>query len=76
MTSALLIERLPKFGSCFLTVPVLALTATATPEVVKDIQTKLGFREKQSVFRMSLNERIGLYCPSLQKANRKSYYIF
>ena len=33
-------------------VPVLALTATATPEVVKDIQTRLNFREG-NVFRMS-----------------------
>lgn len=33
-------------------VPVLALTATATPEVVKDIQARLHFRHK-NVFRMS-----------------------
>lgn len=33
-------------------VPVLALTATATPEVVKDIQHQLGFQEPR-VFRMS-----------------------
>ena len=33
-------------------VPVLALTATATPEVVKDIQARLHFRHKH-VFRMS-----------------------
>lgn len=33
-------------------VPVLALTATATPEVVNDIQEKLHFREK-NVFRKS-----------------------
>ena len=32
--------------------PVLALTATATPEVVKDIQTRLHFR-RENVFRMS-----------------------
>lgn len=32
-------------------VPVLALTATATPEVVKDIQARLHFRHK-NVFRM------------------------
>ena len=32
--------------------PVLALTATATPEVVDDIQAQLGFKEK-NVFRMS-----------------------
>ena len=33
-------------------VPVLALTTTATPEVVKDIQARLHFRHK-NVFRMS-----------------------
>lgn len=33
-------------------IPVLALTATATPEVVDDIQAQLGFKEK-NVFRMS-----------------------
>jgi ATP-dependent DNA helicase RecQ len=35
-------------------VPVLALTATATPEVVDDIQDKLGFKEK-NVFRKSFH---------------------
>ncbi len=39
-------------------VPVLALTATATPEVVKDIQEKLNFRKGQ-VFQMSF-ERTNL----------------
>jgi ATP-dependent DNA helicase RecQ len=33
-------------------VPVLALTATATPDVVDDIQNRLGFRQK-NVFRKS-----------------------
>ena len=33
-------------------VPVLALTATATPQVIDDIQYRLGFSEK-NVFRMS-----------------------
>lgn len=28
--------------------PVLALTATATPEVIDDIQDRLGFKEKTS----------------------------
>ena len=37
-------------------VPVLALTATATPEVVDDIQEKLLFREK-NVFRMSFERK-------------------
>ena len=29
--------------------PILALTATATPKVVDDIQDKLGFKEKNCV---------------------------
>lgn len=37
-------------------VPVLALTATATPEVVKDIQEKLHFRE-ENVFKMSFTRK-------------------
>lgn len=38
-------------------VPILALTATATPEVVKDIQLKLGFRENSQTFRMSFERK-------------------
>ncbi len=37
-------------------VPVLALTATATPEVVKNIQSRLNFRE-ENVFRMSFERK-------------------
>lgn len=37
-------------------VPVLALTATATPAVVKDIQKRLSFKEER-VFRMSFERR-------------------
>lgn len=37
-------------------VPVLALTATATPTVVDDIQERLAFREKR-VFRMSFERK-------------------
>ena len=37
-------------------VPVLSLTATATPEVVKDIQSRLNFRE-ENVFRMSFERK-------------------
>lgn len=37
-------------------VPILALTATATPTVVNDIQEKLEFREK-NVFRMSFERK-------------------
>ncbi len=36
--------------------PVLALTATATPAVVKDIQTQLEFKEER-VFRMSFERK-------------------
>ena len=36
--------------------PVLALTATATPEVVKDIQKRLGFKE-ENVFKMSFERK-------------------
>lgn len=37
-------------------VPVLALTATATPEVVNDIQARLHFRQ-ENVFRMSFERK-------------------
>lgn len=37
-------------------VPVLALTATATPAVVKDIQARLDFR-RENVFRMSFERQ-------------------
>ena len=38
-------------------VPVLALTATATPEVVNDIQQKLAFKEGSQTFRMSFERK-------------------
>ena len=37
-------------------IPVLALTATATPEVVEDIQRQLAFRE-ENAFRMSFERK-------------------
>lgn len=40
--------------------PILALTATATPEVVDDIQERLSFREKR-VFRMSFERKNLVY---------------
>ena len=39
-------------------VPVLALTATATPKVVDDIQEKLGFREKNVLKKSFFRENI------------------
>lgn len=41
-------------------VPILALTATATPEVVNDIQEKLEFKEK-NVFRKSFERKNLIY---------------
>ena len=41
-------------------VPLLALTATATPDVVQDIQSRLKFREK-NVFRMSFERKTLAY---------------
>ena len=45
-----------KIRSLLPTVPLLALTATATPEVVKDIQALLGFAA-ENVFRMSFERK-------------------
>jgi ATP-dependent DNA helicase RecQ len=42
-------------------VPILALTATATPLVIDDIQDKLQFR-RRCVFRMSFDRRNLVYC--------------
>lgn len=53
-------------------IPILALTATATPEVVDDIQDKLGFREK-NVFRKSFHranlQYIVRYCEDTKDTN-------
>lgn len=49
-------------------VPVLALTATATPNVVDDIQERLGFKEK-NVFRMSFERKNLAYV--VRRANDK-----
>lgn len=44
--------EIAKIREIFPSAPVLALTATATPEVVKDIQQKLGFKT-ENVFQKS-----------------------
>ena len=38
-------------------IPILALTATATPEVVEDIQKKLNFRKGSKVFKKSFGRK-------------------
>ena len=48
--------KIAEIRSLFPGRPILALTATATPKVVDDIQEKLGFREKR-VFRMSFERK-------------------
>ena len=53
-------------------VPVLALTATATPEVVTDIQARLKFREG-NVFRMSFERKNLAYI--VRKTNNKTKEI-
>lgn len=48
--------------------PILALTATATPDVTDDIQERLGFKEK-NVFRMSFERKNLAYI--VRQANDK-----
>ncbi|MDE5739663.1 MAG: RecQ family ATP-dependent DNA helicase [Bacteroidaceae bacterium] len=57
--SYLQIAKIRQFLPCS-DVPVLALTATATPKVVDDIQERLGFREK-NVFSMSFERKNLIY---------------
>ncbi|MDL2241390.1 RecQ family ATP-dependent DNA helicase [Bacteroidales bacterium OttesenSCG-928-L03] len=52
--------EIPTFRRLFPDVPVLALTATATPEVIDDIQDKLSFREK-NVFQKSFERKNLVY---------------
>lgn len=49
-------RRISDLRRLFPSVPVLALTATATPEVVKDIQSQLEFSE-ENCFSMSFERR-------------------
>jgi len=53
-------------------VPVLALTATATPRVVDDIQDKLNFKEK-NVFRKSFERKNLIYL--VRKSEDKEKYL-
>jgi len=56
--SYLRIPEIRNYATCKF--PTLALTATATPEVVDDIQEQLGFREKR-VYRMSFERKNLIY---------------
>ena len=49
-------RRIAELRDIFPTVPLLALTATATPEVVDDIQQQLNFRKK-NCYRMSFGRK-------------------
>ena len=53
-------RRIKELRDIFPRVPVLALTATATPEVVKDIQQQLSF-EQENCFRMSFERKNLVY---------------
>lgn len=54
-------------------IPVLALTATATPEVVKDIQKRLAFR-KENVFQKSF-KRDNLTYMVLKEENKRERMV-
>jgi ATP-dependent DNA helicase RecQ len=49
--------RIAEFREIFPDVPVLALTATATTQVVGDITEKLQFRKKHTIFQSSFERR-------------------
>ena len=53
-------RRIKELREIFPQVPVLALTATATPEVVKDIQQQLSFKQ-ENCFRMSFERKNLVY---------------
>lgn len=53
-------RRIGELRNLFPAVPVLALTATATPEVVKDIQQQLGFKE-ENCYSMSFERKNLVY---------------
>ena len=53
-------RRIGELRNLFPGVPVLALTATATPEVVKDIQQQLGFKE-ENCYSMSFERKNLVY---------------
>ena len=50
-------REISRIRELFPAAPVLALTATATAEVVKDIQEQLAFREGKCVHRMSFERK-------------------
>lgn len=52
-----------------LTIPILALTATATPEVVEDIQEQLAFREKNVLRKSFLRSNLSYV---VRQTNKKA----
>lgn len=65
-------QRIAEIREFLPEVPILALTATATPEVVQDIQDKLSFRHK-NVFRKSFYRDNLHYI--VRKVGNKSVYL-
>lgn len=53
----------------FQTIPILALTATATPEVVEDIQEQLAFREKNVLRKSFLRSNLSYV---VRQTNKKA----
>lgn len=64
--------KITDFRRYFPNAPILALTATATPPVVEDIQKRLGFKE-ENVFRMSFLRPNLAY--TVRKANDRYDFI-
>ncbi len=65
--------RIPELREFIADVPMLALTATATPKVVKDIQDKLGFK-KENVFKTSF-KRENLRYLVREKEDKQKYLL-
>ncbi len=65
--------EIDKFREPLPDVPLIALTATATIEVVKDIQEKLGFREKNAI-RNSF-ARVNLAYKALKAENKMATVV-
>ncbi len=65
--------KINKIRTLFPDIPILALTATATPKVRKDIQTLLGFRRKHEF--ISSFKRSNIFYEVIWKENKLSYIL-